>query len=176
MNAHDTIPDLLELEKLEYLTAIIQEGLRITHAISHRLISRFPKTDLIYSNLADRKKTEIPAGTIVGMTSMIHHENDEIFPQPKAFKPERWLDCDEVQKRRMLKALTPFGRGTRACLGYNLAMAQIYMILAILFRRFEFDVSEVVKERDIDTSRDLLVSAPRKDSNGVIVGIRRSPD
>ena len=176
MRARDTIPDLLELEKLEYLTAIIQEGLRITNAVSHRLISRFPKTDMAYPHPTNGKEISIPAGTIVGMTSMIHHENAEIFPQPKLFKPERWLNCDEIQKRRMLKALTPFGRGSRACLGYNLAMAQMYMILAVVFRRFEFDISQIVKERDIDTSRDFLVSAPRKDSKGAIVGIRSTPD
>lgn len=39
--------------------------------------------------------------------------NDEIFPEAMKFKPERWFNPTEQQKRMYV----PFGKGTRMCIG-----------------------------------------------------------
>lgn len=154
--------ELQELEKLPYLTAIIHEGLRIAHGVSHPLSRAFPDKSLKYG---DR---EIPPKTVVYMTSLLIHENPDIFPNPRVFKPERWLGDDQ---QRLLHYLTPFSRGTRACLGINLAWAEMYLILATVFRRFSFDIKDVVRERDIDCTRDFFLPAPTPESKGVVVAV-----
>ena len=155
-------PKLQDLEKLPYLTAVIQEGLRITHPVTHRQCRVFPDKALTYNGLT------IPPGTLIHLTTLLIHENEHIFPEPRAFKPERWLGGTEQQPQRYL---VPFARGTRACLGINLAWAELYLILATVFRRFDFDVSSVVRERDIDVAADMIMGVPAPDSKGIIVKV-----
>jgi cytochrome P450 len=165
-NAHDR-PVLAKLEKLPYLTAIILEGLRITHGVSHRIMRAFPHHALHYNGL------EIPPGTSVMMTSLLLHENETIFPEPRLFQPERWLHGNRDRLERYLVA---FSRGTRGCLGINLAWAEMYLVLASIFRRYDFDLSEVVRERDIDIVRDCITGAPALDSKGIIVRVLPGPE
>ena len=51
--------------------------------------------------------------TPVSMTGSFMHDNPSIFPDPRSFRPERWLQS----KDRLQKYLVPFSRGTRQCLG-----------------------------------------------------------
>lgn len=48
------------------------------------------------------------------MTSRLHHEDENIFPQPRQFKPDRWL---QPESKSLKKYLSPFGHGTRICVG-----------------------------------------------------------
>lgn len=49
------------------------------------------------------------------MSSWVLHQDEEYFPDPLKFDPERWLDPKEA--RRLDKAFVPFGKGTRGCVG-----------------------------------------------------------
>ena len=110
---------LVELEKLDYLTATTLETLRISHGVSHRLQRVSPEQALHYHDWI------IPAGTPVSMTSVHIHNNADIFPNPHLFQPERWLPL-ETEGRRLQKYLIAFSRGSRQCLGMNLAYAELY--------------------------------------------------
>ena len=160
-NAGDEVP-LHKLEQLPYLTAVINEGLRLGNGVTHRLLRVFPDKTLYYNG------TAIAPGTIVSMTSMLIHHNPDIFPDPMVFRPERWMSED---KSRLLHYLTPFSRGTRACLGLNLGYAELYLCLAMVFRRFSFEFQDVVRERDIDCVIDAFTSLPSPDSKGVMAKI-----
>ncbi|KAF7959762.1 hypothetical protein EAE96_001371 [Botrytis aclada] len=154
---------LLELEKLPYLTAVIQEGLRLADPVTHRIGRQFPEKTFICHG-----KT-IPAGTIVNMTALLTHQNEKIFPEPMVFKPERWL---RNENKKLERYLVPFNRGTRSCLGINLARAELYLILASVYRRFDFDVSQVNRARDVDASRDYILGAQARDTPGILVRVR----
>jgi len=117
------------------------------------------------------EKKVIPAGTVVCMTPLHILMNEHIFPDPQEFRPERWLN-DE----RLSRYLVAFSRGTRSCLGISLAWAELYLVLAKVFRKFNFDVDQVVRERDIDVARDVLLGVPRSDSIGVIVNVLMNND
>lgn len=49
------------------------------------------------------------------MSSWMLHLNQDYFPNPTTFNPERWCDIKEAQQ--MEKAFVPFGKGSRACVG-----------------------------------------------------------
>jgi len=62
------------------------------------------------------------------------HQDPEYFPEPTRFNPDRWLNLKEA--RRMEKAFIPFGKGTRACVGMQLAYCELFVTLGTLFRNY----------------------------------------
>ncbi|KAI1761930.1 cytochrome P450 [Hypoxylon sp. FL1150] len=126
------------LEQLPYLTAILMEGLRLSPAIGTRMARIAPDRDLSY------EKWTIPAGTPVGMTLVLMHSDDSIYPDPHRFSPERWMDPDA--RRKLDKAFAPFSKGTRNCLGMHLAWAEMYILIATLVQRYDFKYQGAVAE------------------------------
>jgi cytochrome P450 len=66
----------------------------------------------------------LPAGTGLSISILLVHHREDVYPEPFAFRPERWLD----QKPGTYEWL-PFGGGTRRCLGAALAMAEQRIVL-----------------------------------------------
>lgn len=104
--------------------------------------------------------------TPVGMTSVLMHQNETIFPKPLEFIPERWLD--RTERIRLEKSLVPFSKGSRQCLGINLAKAEIYLGLAMVHRRFDMKLFETTRE-DVEIKHDLFLPLPKVGSKGVRV-------
>ena len=121
---------LPQLEKLPYLTAVIQEALRLSYGVSSRLQRISPDRALVYTDPSCGKSWTIPPGTPVGMTSVLIHHDEAIFSTSHAFRPERWIENPELNKY-----LVAFSKGSRQCLGINLAYAEMYLVLSAVFRR-----------------------------------------
>lgn len=154
---------LAKLENLPYLSALILEGLRLSYGVSHRLGRASPDVALSYHGQT------IPAGTTVTMSSVLIHDNPNIYPEPSVFNPDRWL-ADDSQKR-LQRYLVSFGKGTRMCAGLNLAYAEIYLTLASVFRRYDFEMVNVVRERDIDITHDFFNTSSSLESKGMNVRV-----
>lgn len=152
---------LARLEQLPYLTASIKEGLRISNVSSHRNIRIGVNRSLKFGEWI------IPPGVSCGMTPLMTHMDADIFPDPQEFRPERWFGNDSLKR-----FFVPFGRGTRSCLGMNLAFAQTYLTLAALFHRFELRFFETTRA-DVDVVHDFIGGFPRSDSKGVRVTVHR---
>ncbi|KAF7852941.1 hypothetical protein EAF04_010818 [Stromatinia cepivora] len=125
------------VQRLPYLTAVLKETMRI-YTLGPGV---FPRV------VPDGGVTVgghfLPAGTVISETQFSMHHNPAIFPSPSTFNPERWLGD---QAKELEKYLVPFSRGPRACLGMNIAYAQMYIILALLFSRFEMELFETDAE------------------------------
>ena len=102
-------PRIEELERLPYLYAVINEGLRFSYGVGTRLARIAPDRVLKYADW------DIPSGTPVSMTNLHIAQNADIFPDPGKFDPERWID--PVKRRGLERYYQPFSRGTRNCLG-----------------------------------------------------------
>jgi len=94
-----------------------------------------------------------------------------IFSNPHAFRPERWLKSNP-DLERINQFYVPFSRGTRNCIGINLAYAQLYIVLACVLRRYELELFDVSEERDILASRDCFIGEPQLSSPGVRVSMK----
>lgn len=156
----DAMPDgklapLQKLEHLPYLSAVVSEGLRTSYGTFHRLQRVSPDEPLAY------KKWTIPPGTPLSTIPMFLHDDETVFPEPKKFRPERWLNTE--QRERMDRYLVNFGRGTRGCLGQHLAMAEIYMTLAAIFRNFDLELYHTTFE-DIEIKHDYFNPQARVES------------
>lgn len=121
-------PTLEDFEKLPYLTAIIKESLRISPSVPAPLPRIVPAAGATIDG------QHIPGGTIVGMSLTFVHSSEVVFADAKSFRPERWLGADASA---LEKFFVPFSKGPRACLGINLAMAELYLAFATMFRKFE---------------------------------------
>lgn len=121
----------------------------------------------------------------MSMTSIFMHMNPEIFPRPKEFEPERWLDSssspsaddgaspsanDGAKKQNLSNYLVNFSKGTRGCLGQHLASAEIHLTLAAVFsgKRFELELYQTTRE-DVDVEHDFFNPQPKKGAVGVRV-------
>ncbi|KAH6845701.1 cytochrome P450 [Chaetomium sp. MPI-CAGE-AT-0009] len=103
----DPIP-LTTLENLPYLTSVLMEGMRLSPAIGSRS-ARLTDKDLVYGNW------RIPAGTPVGMTTLLMHTDEKLYPEPLRFNPDRWMD--PADRKALDKVYAPFSKGTRICVG-----------------------------------------------------------
>jgi len=102
----------IQLERLPYLSACIQEGIRIAYGVSSRLprISRTKATKY--------KDWNIPAGTPVSMTLIDVHHDESLFRNPRSFIPERWLGNPKTGDGCSLnRYFVAFGKDARSCLG-----------------------------------------------------------
>lgn len=98
--------DWRALERLPYLSGCVRESIRLSIGVSTRDPRVSPNKELRYG------KWTIPRNTPVSMTSLDVLMNENIFPEPKSFLPERWVREPELEQY-----FVPFGRGTRQCLG-----------------------------------------------------------
>ncbi|KAH7009077.1 cytochrome P450 [Microdochium trichocladiopsis] len=116
----DTSPSTLKWSHLEnkpYFWAIVQESLRIMPGVSHRSARIARDEDLHYKNAAGDVVYLVPRGTPIGMSSVINHMDPKLYPDPEAFRPERWLLDDGSPNYKLQKYLLAFSRGSRSCIG-----------------------------------------------------------
>lgn len=76
--------------------------------------------------------------TQLGVSVPFVNLSPALFPDPQAFKPERW----EKTLPGDIGNLGSFSRGVRGCIGKQLALAEMTMIIAAVYRRFELEFVE----------------------------------
>lgn len=156
-------PSYQQLEQMPYLSAVVKEGLRLHGGIVARSqrISRFETLRCA--------GFDIPPGTPLSTSSYFIHRDPTIFPNPATFDPDRWLKSTDPHA--LDRYLVAFGRGTRNCVGKNLGQAELFLTLATVLRRFDFDLYETAAS-DVTMERDWYVMQPKKDSLGVRAMVR----
>jgi cytochrome P450 len=93
----------------------------------------------------------VPKGTPVAASILLLHHREDVYPDPFAFRPERWLEQDDACGLRVRKhgpyEWIPFGGGTRRCLGSQLAMAEQRVVLETMARRVDLVAASPEPER-----------------------------
>ena len=148
------------LSNLPYLNACIKEGLRMGNEVSGRLARYDPHNPIVY------KSYTFPPGTVISMSMRDMHLDPYCFPEPNTFNPDRWLD--EKTRKRCEQYFWPFGKGTRSCVGRDLAMLEMTMVTANLFNRFDMELHETRWE-DVRMEHDFFSPFRRDESKGVQV-------
>lgn len=135
------MPSMTVIGKMEYLNWCIKESMRLWPVAAGGSTRDIVTCDILY----DDNKRCIPEGSTV----IIHYYM--MFRQPwiqdaNKFMPERWSE-DNPQIEGLKEMFIPFSTGKRACIGKNMAMLQLRILAANLFRYFEF---EIVGEPDYE--------------------------
>ena len=78
--------------------------------------------------------------------------DEEVYPDPYTFKPERFLDKQGMFIKPTGKQMLPFSIGKRVCPGESLARTELFMTLVSFVQRFEATRvrDELVKEDGVD--------------------------
>ena len=80
---------------------------------------------------------DIPAETFVAANLHAIHMNPAVFPQPRNFNPDRFID-DVTGKFVRHAHVIPFSVGKRSCLGELLARQELFLLTAALLQNFRF--------------------------------------
>ncbi|KAL4877972.1 cytochrome P450 [Aspergillus karnatakaensis] len=130
LDGNDIVAPYDKVKNLPYLRACLDEALRIIPPTSAGLPRRTPPEG------AQIMGEWIPGDTSVSMTIYAAHRDENIFPEPETYCPERWLD--EENRKRMEPYFIPFSAGARGCIGRNISYLEQTVVLATLVRRYEF--------------------------------------
>ncbi|HVX32556.1 MAG TPA: cytochrome P450 [Solirubrobacterales bacterium] len=84
----------------------------------------------------------VEPGTAIAMSILLVHHREDVYPDPFAFRPERWLG-----RKPGTYDWIPFGGGIRRCLGAALAMAEQRVVLTTMARRLDLAPDREPPER-----------------------------
>ena len=118
----------------EYLDAVIKETMRLRPA--------FPLTARLAAEPFELPGLTIPSGTMVVPYITLVHRRPELYPDPLAFRPERFLDT-----RAGTYTWIPFGGGPRRCIGAAFSMAEARIVLRTILRHARIEPSRRRSER-----------------------------
>ncbi|KAJ3522120.1 hypothetical protein NM208_g12994 [Fusarium decemcellulare] len=150
----DQIPDpadmtLERLEAVPYLDWTVKEMLR-THPTLPSLLER-----VVPAEGAQIAGYHVPGGSIIGMSAWSMNKSPDVFPDPLAFRPERFvyllllfLTCGQQHRSNRWENSTPemtanmlsFSTGPRSCVGQNLAITQTRIHIGTILRNFRVDL------------------------------------
>ncbi|KAI1075116.1 cytochrome P450 [Whalleya microplaca] len=124
-----------EAIKLPYLSAVIDEAMRMHPATGFILERRVPAGGVSLHGI------HLPENTVVGVNAWVLHRNKDVFGEDAhAFRPERWVEGDARRIKEMRRNLFTFGHGPRSCIGKNISILEMWKVVFELYRNFEVDL------------------------------------
>ncbi|PSN70556.1 benzoate 4-monooxygenase cytochrome-like protein P450 [Corynespora cassiicola Philippines] len=127
-----------KLQSCKYLTAFLQEAMRMTPPVSAE-----PSREVLPGG-TNIEGHYIPAGYHVSTGLYCLSYNQEVYPQPFKFRPERWIVSDDEETgspaeevARAENGFCAFSAGSRGCVGKNLAWLEMRLLIAKSLWTFE---------------------------------------
>jgi hypothetical protein len=149
----DDLPRWQDVKNMPYLQATMCEVMRRSSPV--------PFTGSNTTRAITLAGYHIPKGTSIFIDlTQIHHDEQE-WPQPEEFKPERFLDVEgKFVGWTTLDAFLPFGLGRRECAGIAFAKIMLFTFAATLLHRLRFELPEGAEKPNEEPSSIALVSSP----------------
>ncbi|CAF1662134.1 unnamed protein product [Adineta ricciae] len=142
MIGKDRAPCEKDRHQMPYIEAVLLESMRC-HCAGPILLPRATTHDITFQNYFIPKDTFI----LVNMWSAM--KDEEQWPEPEKFRPERFIDENNRLININHPAMMPFSVGKRACTGEQIAKVQLFLILVSLFQKFEFHFANGWTPKDL---------------------------
>jgi cytochrome P450 len=120
----------------KYLDAVIEESLRVRPVV--------PFTGRELREASELGGYELEPGTVVMAAIALTHTRPDLYPEPRAFRPERFLEADTETY-----SWIPFGGGTRRCIGAAFAQFEMRVALETILRLCELRPGSSAPERAV---------------------------
>ncbi len=134
------MPPTIDLaNRLAYAGAVANEAMRLRPVAPGMFLEA--NADTVVGDV------EIPKGTIVALLLRPPAVDPAHFGDAAAFRPARWIDPSATGGAHEPSASQPFGSGPRICPGRTLALLEMKLVLATLYK--SFDVVRVGKSEDV---------------------------
>ncbi|KAJ4887912.1 Cytochrome P450 71B11 [Raphanus sativus] len=143
-----------DIEQLKYLKLVIKETLRINTLVP-LLIPREASKDIKIAGY------DIPKKTWIHVNVWAIHRNPNVWKDPEAFIPERFMD-NEIDYKGLNFELLPFGSGRRMCPGMGMGLALVHLTLINLLYRFDWKLPEGMKAEDVGLEESYGLVCPKK--------------
>ena len=124
-------PGAEDVPRLVYTRAVIEEVLRLYPA-APMLSARQAQADDVIAGRRVRK------GDMISVSPWMLQRHEALWDDPQAFRPERFLP-GQAERHRF--AYIPFGAGPRICIGMQLALNELVILLAAFAQRYSFDLA-----------------------------------
>ncbi len=127
-----------------YLDAVVKETLRLC-----------PPVPIVVRKLLEPMELGgyvVPAGAMVAPCIHLVHRREEIYPYPRRFMPERWLD-----RPAGTYTWIPFGGGVRRCLAASFALLEMKRVVAAVLEEVEM---EAVQARSEQVTKSAISYSP----------------
>jgi len=150
------LPAPRSIDALPLLNAVMMETLRLHSAIPGPQPRLSPaQGSVLGSASVAAGGYHIPSGTRVSSQAYSVHRDPEVFENPEAWLPVRWLaerenslnptavndgipaDEQEERLKAMHRAFWAFSSGSRMCIGNNFAMQEMKLVIAAVVSNFE---------------------------------------
>ena len=118
----------------EYLDAVIKESLRLRPVV--------PAVARYLTEPTELGGRVYPAGVHINPSIYLTHRRPDIYPEPAAFRPERFLERPAGTYEWI-----PFGGGTRRCLGASFALYEMKLALTAILRGVDLATTTEPDER-----------------------------
>ncbi|MBE9004123.1 cytochrome P450 [Fortiea sp. LEGE XX443] len=137
--------DPTTITQLPYLNAVCSETLRIYPVVFFSLprILQAPMQLMGY---------DLPTGMTISVCTYLTHQRPDIYPEPKRFRPERFLE-----RQFSPYEFLPFGGGNRRCLGMAFALFEMKLVLATIMSHYSL---ELLEKAPVKPVRRGIVFAP----------------
>jgi cytochrome P450 family 135 len=132
--AHDRLLDELGTNGDDYLDAVATESLRVRPVV--------PMTGRLLRQPATLGGYELEPGQVVLVAIYLAHTNPDVYPDPFAFIPERFLDDGPDTY-----SWVPFGGGTRRCIGAAFAQMELRVALRTILESVRLEPAVPEPER-----------------------------
>ncbi|PSC70657.1 cytochrome p450 [Micractinium conductrix] len=133
-------PSAADLHRFPYAEACLNEALRL-YPPAHVTNREVTAVDGATLAAADGTPLHLPHGTWVHFAIWALHRSEQHWRQPLAYRPERFLDEEEVAARHPT-AFIPFGLGPRMCIGFRFAQQETLVALIRLYQRFTLRLAD----------------------------------
>ncbi|PVH87312.1 cytochrome P450 [Cadophora sp. DSE1049] len=134
----DSEINMISVNSLEYLLAVLNEALRIFPPVPGNLNRITPKEGCM---IADHF---LPGKTYIAVNQWAASHSSANFKRPYDFIPERWMGAPEFKEDKR-RVVNPFSVGPRNCIGRNLANVEMRVILARMIYNFDMELCEESK-------------------------------
>lgn len=133
-----TVTRFEQLQQLEYVGAIINEVMRLKPVAPITLYQ--PNEDVVIEGIEVKKDSRMLVHLRKSATM------EEHFSSAGEFLPERWIKSKSKCPVHNTAAYNPFGGGPRYCPGANLALTEMKLVLAMLFKNFDFELMTPIED------------------------------